>query len=125
MKKRILLVEDDEFITQMYSRKLEEEGYEVFSFPDAAEAEKALQEGIMEMELILLDILLPTISGYDFLQWIKSYDQYKSIPVIMLSNLSGQVDIDKGYNLGAVDFIVKSNYTPNEVVRKVKNYIDK
>ncbi len=125
MKKRILLVEDDEFITQMYSRKLEEEGYEVLSFPDATEAKKSLQEGVMEINLILLDILLPTISGYDFLKWIKSYDQYIDIPVIMLSNLSGQVDIDKGYNLGAVDFIVKSNYTPNEVVRKVKNYIDK
>ncbi len=122
MKHNILLVEDDSFITQMYATKIDELGLSVVTASEQEEVKKALKSN-KKFNLILLDLVLPDVSGFDILKWIKGQDALKDIPVIVLSNLSSQADINQAFELGVVDYVVKSNYTPTEVMRIVQKYL--
>ena len=119
--KNILIIEDDPFIKQMYVNKIEELGVHVFSTSNLDES--ILNKNIVD--LILLDLVLPNISGFDILKVFKKNDKIKDIPVIVMSNLSSQADINQAFELGAVDYIVKSNYTPTEVIRTIQKYLPK
>jgi DNA-binding response OmpR family regulator len=123
MKNQILLIEDDSFITQMYATKIDELGYGVFTAANHSEAKNIFAKNGKNISLILLDLILPDVSGFDILQWIKKQSDLKNIPVVVLSNLSSQADINQAFELGAVDCIVKSNYTPTEVMRTVQKYL--
>ncbi len=123
MKKNLLLVEDDSFITQMYLMKLEELDVEVSAFANPLEAQTFLAETSIEFDLFLFDLLLPNMTGYELLEWVKSTPNVSDVPVIILSNLSAQKDINEAYEKGAIDYIVKSNYTPNEVLRVIKKHL--
>lgn len=122
MKYNILLVEDDSFITQMYATKIDELGLSVVTASEQEEVKKILKSN-KKFNLILLDLVLPDVSGFDILTWIKGQDNLKDIPVIVLSNLSSQADINQAFELGVVDYVVKSNYTPTEVMRIVQKYL--
>ncbi len=118
MAKKILIVEDDEFLRQLVSQKLSSEGFAVslaVDGPDGIEKTKSVMP-----DLILLDLLLPTIDGFEVLSKIKSDSATSSIPVIILSNLGQQEEIDRGLKLGAIDYLVKAQLTPEEIVAKVK-----
>lgn len=121
MKNVVLLIEDDIFIKQMYSNKIEELGIDVISVSTNEEVKSSLSKN--SLDLILLDLVLPNISGFDILKWLKKNNKYKNIPVIVLSNLSSQSDINKAFELGAIEYIVKSNYTPSEVIRTVQKHL--
>jgi CheY-like chemotaxis protein len=123
MKNHILLIEDDSFITQMYATKIDELGFSVLTASNQSEVKDILTQNNNQVSLILLDLILPDVGGFDILQWIKKKPQLKDIPVVVLSNLSSQADINQAFELGAVDYIVKSNYTPTEVMRTVKKYL--
>jgi CheY-like chemotaxis protein len=123
MKNNILLIEDDSFITQMYATKIEELGFSVLTASHQSEVKDILTQSNNQVSLILLDLILPDVGGFDILQWIKKKPRLKDIPVVVLSNLSSQADINQAFELGAVDYIVKSNYTPTEVMRTVKKYL--
>jgi DNA-binding response OmpR family regulator len=123
MKNHILLIEDDSFITQMYATKIDELGFSVFTASNQSEVKDILAKNSKQISLILLDLILPDVSGFDILQWIKKQSHLKDIPVVVLSNLSSQADINQAFELGAVDYIVKSNYTPTEVMRTVQKYL--
>ncbi len=123
MKNHILLIEDDSFITQMYATKIDELGFSVLTASNQSEVKDILTQSNNQVSLILLDLILPDVGGFDILQWIKKKTQLKDIPVVVLSNLSSQADINQAFELGAVDYIVKSNYTPTEVMRTVKKYL--
>jgi CheY-like chemotaxis protein len=123
MKNHILLIEDDSFITQMYATKIDELGFSVLTASNQSEVKDILTQSNSQVSLILLDLILPDVGGFDILQWIKKKPQLKDIPVVVLSNLSSQADINQAFELGAVDYIVKSNYTPTEVMRTVKKYL--
>jgi CheY-like chemotaxis protein len=123
MKNHILLIEDDSFITQMYATKIDELGFSVLTASNQSEVKDILTQNNNQVSLILLDLILPDVGGFDVLQWIKKKPQLKDIPVVVLSNLSSQADINQAFELGAVDYIVKSNYTPTEVMRTVKKYL--
>lgn len=123
MKNHILLIEDDSFITQMYATKIDELGFNVFTASNQPEVKDILAKNGKQISLILLDLILPDVSGFDILQWIKKQANLKDIPVLVLSNLSSQADINQAFELGAVDYIVKSNYTPTEVMRTVQKYL--
>jgi DNA-binding response OmpR family regulator len=123
MKNHILLIEDDSFITQMYATKIDELGFGVFTASNQSEVKDILAKNGKQISLILLDLILPDISGFDILQWVKKQNNLKNIPVVVLSNLSSQADINQAFELGAVDYIVKSNYTPTEVMRTVQKYL--
>lgn len=119
--KNILLIEDDPFIKQMYANKIEEMQIKVFSSINQDVLQSTLEDNIVN--LILLDLVLPNTSGYDILKWLKAEPKFRDIPVIVLSNLSSQSDINKAFEYGAIDYIVKSNYTPAEVMRTIQKYL--
>ena len=123
MNHQIVLIEDDLFIKQMYSNKIEEMQISVLSVLNQDDLQTTLENN--PIDLILLDLILPNISGFDILKWLKLESQFKSVPVIVLSNLSSQADINQAFELEVVDYIVKSNYTPAEVLRNIKKHLPK
>ncbi|PLX21765.1 response regulator [Candidatus Parcubacteria bacterium] len=120
-KKKILIVEDDEFLLSMYSTKFEIEGYEVVI---AANGEEGVEKSRnSNPDIILLDIMLPQMDGFDVLKKIKASRETNSIPVILLTNLSQKQDVEQGLSLGADDYLVKAHFMPSEVVDKIKRLI--
>lgn len=116
-KKTILLVEDDSFVSDIYQTKIGKEGFEVVSAENGLEAMKKLEAGIPD--LILLDIVMPYMDGIETLKKIKEKEEWKKIPVILLTNLSEKEKIEEALGLGADDYLIKSHFTPSEVISKV------
>ncbi len=120
-KIKILLIEDDPFLLSMYSTKFEIDGFKVVS---ACDGEKGLELALEEMpDIILLDILLPKMNGFEVLEKLKTNKQMGQIPVILLTNLNQKDEIDKGLALGANDYLIKAHFMPSEVVDKIKEVI--
>lgn len=118
---KVLIVEDDQFISKMYQKKFEVRGYQVELAHDG-------QEGLEKMttfvpSLVLLDIMMPRLNGLDVLDIIMKDDQLKKIPVIVLTNLSTTADADTAIKKGAVKYIIKSEYTPTQVVEAVEKVL--
>jgi len=123
IKKKVLLVEDDEFLSELYATKLKLEGYDVIL---ANDGEKGLRlAGEKTPDLILLDIIMPKKDGFEVLKGLKEKDTTKSIPVILLTNLSQKDEVKKGLDLGAIDYLIKAHFMPSEVVKKIKQIMIK
>lgn len=120
-KKKILLVEDDTFILEMYATKLLNFGYEVLTAVDGEEALKIVKE--KHPDFILLDLVLPSVDGFEVLKKIKKDPKTKSIPVILLTNLGEKQDVEQGLKLGADDYLIKAHFTPSEVIEKIQNLL--
>jgi DNA-binding response OmpR family regulator len=120
-EQNILLIEDDLFIKQMYVNKIEELDIKVFASSNLKEVRLLLNQ--YTIHLILLDLVLSGTSGFDILKWLKEDDNLKDIKVIVLSNLSSQSDINQAFEWGVVDYMVKSNYTPAEVMRTIQKHL--
>lgn len=122
-KAKILVVEDDTTLNKIYQTKLGAMDYGVVS---AYNGEEALVKAKSEMpDLILLDLMLPKKSGFDVLTEIKADEKIKEIPVIILSNLGQDEDVKRGLDMGAIDFLTKSNIKLADVVKKVQDAIVK
>lgn len=121
MAKKILVVEDDKFLRELIARKLEKEGYQIVEAVDGEDALKKVKNE--KPDLVLLDLILPSIDGFEVLSKIKEDISVVQIPVIVLSNLGQKEDVDKGLKLGAVDYLIKAHFTPGEIVEKVKKII--
>lgn len=120
-KKVIFLVEDDLFLSDMYRTKFSLSGYEMPHAEDGENAMRMIKE--TKPDLVLLDIVLPKKSGFDVLKEIKADPELAKTPVILLTNLSQKDDVDKGFKLGANDYIIKAHFTPAEVVAKVEKVL--
>jgi len=121
-KKRVLLVEDDVFLGDIIARKLVAQGC-IFLY--AQDGEKALPMVEREMpDIILLDLLLPGISGFDLLEKFKKNPKTKDIPVIILSNLSQPSDLEKGKSLKAARFLIKATTSTEEIMLKLKEVLE-
>ncbi len=119
--KKVLIVEDDEFLRSLNAKRLEAEGFKVVI---AVDGQSAIDLIPKEMpNLIFLDLLLPGVDGFEVLKKIKADDKTKAIPVIVFSNLGQKEDIEKAHNLGADDFLVKANFTLDDVVIKIKEVL--
>lgn len=118
MAKKILIIEDDEFLRQLMKTKIMSSGFEVFSAVNGADGIEAIKKEVPD--LILLDLVMPVMGGFEVLEKIKADSAMSSIPVIVLSNLGQQEEIDKGMKLGASDYLIKAQLTPEEIVEKVK-----
>ncbi len=119
--KTILLVEDDETLRDMYTLKIEAEGYKLLT---AADGEVGLALALAHHpDVILLDIMMPKMDGFAVLTELKKDEALKQTPILMLSNLGQQADVDKGKQLGANDYVVKASMTPTQVVAKIKSYL--
>jgi len=117
-KLKLLLVEDDEFLQKILLAKFIKEGFDVTAASDGEKAIEMLHSNAPQ--LVLLDLILPKMTGFDVLTDIRMRAETKSLPVIILSNLGQEEDIRRGKDLGALDFLVKADISVNDVVRKVK-----
>src|SRR3989344_1760936 len=115
--KKILIIEDDKFLRELISKKLVNEGFAIALAVDGEEALKKVKEE--KPDLILLDLILPGVDGFEVLAKIKSDPSVLSIPVIILSNLGQEEEIEKGLKLGAVSYLVKAYFTPAEIIEKI------
>jgi len=120
MAKKILLIEDDEFISFIFKRQLEQAGFLVDTSLRGKEGlDAGLQGGY---ELVLLDIMLPDINGLDILRQLKLNAVAKSIPVIMLTNVGQESVIKEAYKSGAEGYLIKASYTPDQIVTEVQKF---
>mgnify|MGYP001582453939 CR=1 FL=1 len=118
---RVLIVEDEDFLAQVLTDNLTSEGYKVEVAIDGEEALEKIRTS--QPSLILLDLLLPKLDGFQVLEEIKSNPDLKLIPVIVLSNLGADTDIKRALSLGAEDYFVKSQHPIAEVVERVRKYV--
>ena len=116
--KKILIIEDDKFLRELIVRKLNEEDFEV---SEAVDGEEGIKKIIEEKpDLILLDLILPGIDGFEVLARMKKESVLSSIPVIILSNLGQKDDVEKGLKMGAIGYLIKAHFTPGEIIEKIK-----
>lgn len=118
---QVLLVEDDVFLASIYQKKFEMEGFKITAVDNG---DKVLPEAKKKKpDIILLDILLPKRDGFSVLALLKTDNELKDIPVIMLTNLGQKDDVDKALAAGAVDYLIKAHFKPSEIVEKVKKIL--
>lgn len=122
MSKRILIIEDEKILAEMYQEKFKQTGFEVIS---AMEAEEGLRIAEKEKpDLILLDILLPRENGIFFLKNLKNNKEISSIPVIVFSNFDDPNIRKQAKQFGAKDYLIKTDYTPRQIVEQIKKFIN-
>ena len=120
-KNRILLIDDEDFIRELYKRQLDLAGFQTDAFGLGEQGLVAVKETVYD--LILLDIMLPHMNGLDILKKIKADARYKNIPVILLTNLGQDNIIKEAFALGAKDYVIKASYTPDQIVEKVRKVL--
>ena len=119
--KNILLVEDDPFLIDIYTTKLKKDNFAVQVARNGKETFKLLKKEIPD--ILVLDIVLPQVDGWEVLSELKKNTQWKKIPVIILSNLGQKMEVEKGLNLGVAKYLIKAHYTPAEVVEEIKKIV--
>lgn len=118
--KKILVAEDDYLLMQVYESKLSAEGYQLIKAMDGEEA--SMKVKMEKPDLVLLDLIMPGKNGYEVLEEMKSNDYLKSIPVIILSNLGQDTDVERGMEIGASEYLIKSNISIDEIMEKIRKY---
>jgi len=118
MAKKILIIEDDKFLRELIGQKLLKEGYDIVEAVDGEKGLKSIKDE--KPDLVLLDLILPGMDGFEVLTKIKKDSDIAEIPVIILSNLGQKDDIEKGLKMGAVDYLIKAHFTPGEIIDKIK-----
>lgn len=116
--KKIFIVDDDKFLLDMYTFKFKEKGFEVVQAFGSVDALNKLKGGIVP-DIMLLDVVMPTMDGFELLNIIKSEKLAPNAKVIVLSNLGQPSDVEKGRSLGANGYVIKASATPSEVVDRV------
>ena len=117
----ILIVEDDPVLLKMYTEKFNFEGFKVLNAKDGEEALRISESEIMN--IVLLDIMLPRMSGTDYLEKLRQMPEGKDTPVVALTNLAEEAEKQRALKLGVKEYLVKAMQTPEQVVQTVKKYI--
>lgn len=120
-KKTIVLADDEQFIRAAYKDGLERAGYTVVTAENGEEAVAAVEKS--NPDLLLLDLIMPKLNGFDTLKKIKADEKHKDLKVVILTNLSQDTDKEEVTSQGALDFVVKSDYSMQEIVDKVAGYL--
>jgi CheY-like chemotaxis protein len=121
MSKKILIIEDDPLLVKMYQTKFTKEGYEVITAGDGAEGLEKIR--LNRPDFLIMDVMMPKVSGIQLLEIIRQDPTTASIPAIMLSNLGQPEQIEAANKLGVKEFLLKANFTPSQIVEKVKQYL--
>ncbi|MDP3971233.1 MAG: response regulator [bacterium] len=121
--KKVLVAEDDRFLAKAYRHGLEKAGFDLVIASDGEEAVKKIKSE--KPVLVLLDLVMPNKTGFQVLEEIHVDEEVNKIPIIVLSNLGQDSDVEKAQSLGAVDYMIKANITMSDIVAKVKTYLDK
>ena len=119
--KKILIIEDDPFLNEMYVTKFTQANFEVEVAIDGQEGLQKIEKN--KPDLILLDIVLPKMDGFEILTKMKANTELKDIPVILLTNLSQRDEVKRGLDLGANDYLIKAHFMPSEVIKKIKTLL--
>jgi len=119
--KKVLIIEDDDFLVQIYATKLEMENFSVIMATDGAKGLKlALKD---KPDLVLLDLNLPVMDGFQVLEELKRNKDTHGIPVLVLTNYGQKENVDRCLNLGAEDYLIKAHFVPSEVIARIKKII--
>ena len=118
---KILMVEDDKFFVKMFKNKFTQEGFNIMIALNGKEAFSKLKES--RPDIILLDLIMPVKDGFEFLKEVKEKEEYKDIPVVVLSVLGQTADIEKATQLGVNDYIVKGEFRVSEVIERIKEQL--
>ncbi|OGM22803.1 hypothetical protein A2961_02150 [Candidatus Woesebacteria bacterium RIFCSPLOWO2_01_FULL_39_21] len=118
---RILIIEDDPLLSKMYKTKFTSEGFEVETAEDGEIGLKIAMEG--KPDFVILDIMMPKLSGIEFLKRLRQNQVGADVPVIVLSNLSEKKEMEEARRLGVKEYLIKSSLTPKDIVEKVKEYL--
>ena len=121
-KYSILLVEDDAFLARIYATALEAQGFRVSLASNGEDGLKLVERE--KPDMIILDILLPQMDGYEFLESVKNNQLSANIPVLVLSNLGQKEDVDKAMQLGASRYLIKAHSMPQNVIRNIKDILN-
>ena len=119
--KHILIIEDEALLGNLLKQRVERSGFKVTLFSNGADALKFLKTG--SADLVLLDIIMPKMSGFDFLKEIHENPGYNNPPVVFISNLGQDEDIKKGKSLGAVGYFIKAKVSMDEIVKNIENFL--
>ena len=122
-KNKILIIDDDPFILDMYVLKLKDAGFEVEVARDGKEGLKKIKD--FAPEIVLLDIVMPAMDGFEVLRTLKREGGKPIFKIVLLTNLGQKDDVEKGMQLGADDYVIKAHFTPSEVVEKIKGLLKK
>ncbi len=120
MPKKVLVIEDDAFLSSLVAEKLAQTGFTVDTTMSGKEGIEKAHQGV---DCVLLDVMLPDMGGFEILETLKKDPATKDIPVIILSNLGGREEIEKGISLGAATYLIKSNVLPHEVAEMVEEQL--
>lgn len=123
MSKVILFIEDESALQKTFGEIIAQEGYQMISALDGETGLRVAKE--KKPDLILLDLILPKIHGFDVLKKLKEENETRDIPVIVLTNLEGLEDVEKALKLGATTYLVKANYSLEEILEKIKKALGK
>jgi CheY-like chemotaxis protein len=121
--KKIIIAEDEPVLIEMYKLYFERAGYEVLKADNGRECIDFVKKE--KPDIILLDILMPKLDGWEVLKQLKTDPETKQIPILVFSNLGQTQEIQKGLDLGADDYVIKSNMTPKELLEKVEGMVNK
>ncbi|MCD5396471.1 MAG: response regulator [Candidatus Pacebacteria bacterium] len=121
MPKKILIIEDEEILLDLLKKKLEGLGYEVYTAKDGESGFESAKEVLPD--LILLDIIMPKMGGFEVMEELQKDEGLRSIPVIVVSNSGQPVELNKAKELGAKDWLIKTEFDPKEVIEKVVKLI--
>src|SRR4030043_3601 len=117
MVKKILLIEDEEIMIELLQKKITKEGYEVFIARNGEEGVRSMRE--VGPDLILSDIIMPKMGGFEVMEEMAKDDKLKKIPEIVISNSGQPVELDRAQKMGAKDWLIKTEFDPQEVIDKV------
>lgn len=121
MSKRILIIEDDDLLREIYATKLELEGFDVNT---AANGEAGLEAAIhYAPNVILLDMVMPRMTGLEFLQAYQPYSRHPNVATLIMSNKSSSQEVNEAKALGAKEYLIKSQHTPDAIVARIRHYL--
>lgn len=121
--KKIFIIDDDEFLLDMYAVKFRESGFEIEVASSGSDALDKIKNGL-NPDIILLDIVMPKMDGFEFLKQLRKDNLVPGSPIIILTNLGQREDIQKGQAFGVKDYVIKAHHTPSEVVAKIKQILE-
>ena len=117
--KKVMIAEDDKFLSNAYKVKLTKEGFDICMAADGIEVFEKLED--FRPDVILLDLIMPRKDGFTVLEELKKNPNYRDIPVVIASNLGQKEDLDRGLALGAKDYVIKSEMSLEDLVKKIKS----
>lgn len=122
LKGTLLLVEDDELLSRAYCDGLEKAGFAVVTATDGVEAEEMLQK--TKPDIIVLDLVMPVKNGFEVLEDLRAKkEEYQNIPVVVLSVLAEWSDVKRAHELGAIDYLIKSQFSMQEVINRIAEHV--